>query len=961
MKTPSTKNLTKTAEPIEFADAQHAAHNLELFADNTRELYDRKKAVIRSLLGKIKKGVYDAELAKKLWRGWIDAAALMYEKELGEKGDARRVFTDAIRKAVVDEFERSEKYAMDQGDWDYLVDKKASTRQAGGLGLSESAIATHLDVMQDMLAKGDAQGLKKRLDQLAADIKRIAQASTKYANELRNSEGKNFMLRFLPYLETPDGQKVETIIGYPNPSRGYGYGRWEEFFSTVHEARDRMRFLVDAGVVEDIELQQLVPGQGRTFRTIDSWDEKRGKEASTKQAVRSATDTVSTDGYHYVLEAGGDVDDSEAWETEMGEATGKYRGDVFIDDARCILFVNEDDNTHYAVLPQNATINGKEASTKLAATDLRSLAIELYKSVVGKAGTEVAQLIKDAIKKAYELGAAEKAARVAALLKTAGPDADDLVLYIDNTEKLYNQKKSIVKNVMRRLRNGTYDAAKAVKLWSYLVEAGAKMWVSELGDEDGDRSVKWNVLFPTAVREQAARDMSETAKQEIDDGDWDFLNEKGASTKIAEDLYHLVVTQTTSGKKSLATSNPATKRECEIMLSKFSPQSQKAISIVPAAEAEAMVSGEESDNGIHTVVLDPSKSAVAAATKTALSRQEAYQLMTSPLKEKSFLIVGTGAYGNDDFDNVGYDLRAGDVPLDALVKYMRQPGHGGMPDLKPEDLTPGSFVESQTKTLTKVMVGYAIGDGRQIDVELRLKKVDPKVAAGAALPDPSELGAGRLVDLVRSIQVVALGASKSQDPIGTIRQLLTGAGLGAVVEAATSKQAVNRLVQVKKLTPVLKKFVPGGDTQEQPKEVQEKLKELQQAGLIVWTKENWQGEGPGWGLTADGREYWASAAGSLATASAPRVAASWKALDDKLGKRWILDAKASDVFDAFHVKETKGPGIPLYSLQAIMKDGTTLRYRALKDLKEAQKVAETYLKSANEGASLLLTDGWTRT
>lgn len=45
---------------------------------------------------------------------------------------------------------------------------------------------------------------------------------------IQNGEGKDFMLRFLPYLETRDGKPVAEVIGY----RGRGYGRWEECFHT---------------------------------------------------------------------------------------------------------------------------------------------------------------------------------------------------------------------------------------------------------------------------------------------------------------------------------------------------------------------------------------------------------------------------------------------------------------------------------------------------------------------------------------------------------------------------------------------------------------------------------------------------------------------------------------------------------------------------------------------------------
>lgn len=89
---------------------------------------------------------------------------------------------------------------------------------------------------------------------------------------LRSSTDKSYMLRFLPYLETPSGQEVESIIGY-DPRRGYGYGSWEEFFNTLQEAQTRMNFLISCDVVENIELRKIIRNSGITTTLVDEWNE----------------------------------------------------------------------------------------------------------------------------------------------------------------------------------------------------------------------------------------------------------------------------------------------------------------------------------------------------------------------------------------------------------------------------------------------------------------------------------------------------------------------------------------------------------------------------------------------------------------------------------------------------------------------------------------------------------------
>lgn len=86
--------------------------------------------------------------------------------------------------------------------------------------------------------------------------------------DLRDATGKSYMLRFLPYL--PD-EAVTTAIGYVPPRRGYGYGRWEEFFRTEDDARTRMAYLIASGAIEDVELHREVPGGGWCTTMLAEW------------------------------------------------------------------------------------------------------------------------------------------------------------------------------------------------------------------------------------------------------------------------------------------------------------------------------------------------------------------------------------------------------------------------------------------------------------------------------------------------------------------------------------------------------------------------------------------------------------------------------------------------------------------------------------------------------------------
>jgi hypothetical protein len=81
--------------------------------------------------------------------------------------------------------------------------------------------------------------------------------------------------------------------------------------------------------------------------------------------------------------------------------------------------------------------------------------------------------------------------------------AHELDLYAENTSQLYGQYKSIIANIKRRIKAGTYSPVLAPKLWLYWYDAAAKHYCKEFGGQVKD-------VFPKVTREYAA---AERAKQ----------------------------------------------------------------------------------------------------------------------------------------------------------------------------------------------------------------------------------------------------------------------------------------------------------------------------------------------------------------------------------------------------------------------------------------------------------------
>jgi hypothetical protein len=101
--------------------------------------------------------------------------------------------------------------------------------------------------------------------------------------------------------------------------------------------------------------------------------------------------------------------------------------------------------------------------------------------------------------------------------------ARELEQFIENDGDLYRQQyEPIIKNLMTKRAKGLYDSEKAVKLFGYLVESGAKKYHKEFGGGGA-----WNTHFDPATRLATARSLEKSFRGEAEVGAYDdFLPKK---------------------------------------------------------------------------------------------------------------------------------------------------------------------------------------------------------------------------------------------------------------------------------------------------------------------------------------------------------------------------------------------------------------------------------------------------
>jgi len=98
--------------------------------------------------------------------------------------------------------------------------------------------------------------------------------------------------------------------------------------------------------------------------------------------------------------------------------------------------------------------------------------------------------------------------------------ASELKLFTENDEDIYRQQTtSILKNLATKMASGKYDHDRAVDLFMYLAESGAKKYAREFG---GPRA-PWHEMFPKDVRQIAAAEWRDEFEAEYPNGTYDNM------------------------------------------------------------------------------------------------------------------------------------------------------------------------------------------------------------------------------------------------------------------------------------------------------------------------------------------------------------------------------------------------------------------------------------------------------
>jgi hypothetical protein len=104
--------------------------------------------------------------------------------------------------------------------------------------------------------------------------------------------------------------------------------------------------------------------------------------------------------------------------------------------------------------------------------------------------------------------------------------AHELALYAENESSLYPQKLAIAKNLLRKMRKGTYDHSQAWKAWLHWYTNAAKKYAKEFSTGSD-----WNQIFSMATRKHAAENRADEMKREMENGEYDFVLEKNPRRK----------------------------------------------------------------------------------------------------------------------------------------------------------------------------------------------------------------------------------------------------------------------------------------------------------------------------------------------------------------------------------------------------------------------------------------------
>ena len=91
---------------------------------------------------------------------------------------------------------------------------------------------------------------------------------------------------------------------------------------------------------------------------------------------------------------------------------------------------------------------------------------------------------------------------------------EELQLFTDNDKQAYNTQKSIEQNLLKKMKKGTYDSMKAVKLWQYMVDDAAKRYEKKFGTPGSK-------IFSVQDRKKVAVAFAKDFEERYDDGEFD--------------------------------------------------------------------------------------------------------------------------------------------------------------------------------------------------------------------------------------------------------------------------------------------------------------------------------------------------------------------------------------------------------------------------------------------------------
>ena len=91
---------------------------------------------------------------------------------------------------------------------------------------------------------------------------------------------------------------------------------------------------------------------------------------------------------------------------------------------------------------------------------------------------------------------------------------EELQLFTDNDSQSYKMQKSIEQNLIKKMKKGTYDSTKAVKLWQYMVDDASKRYEKKFGTPGSK-------IFSVQDRKKVAVAFAKDFEERYDDGEFD--------------------------------------------------------------------------------------------------------------------------------------------------------------------------------------------------------------------------------------------------------------------------------------------------------------------------------------------------------------------------------------------------------------------------------------------------------